>query len=73
MFIYLVHYDVPPPLSNGGLIAVVAGDDYECLDILSEELWDSKYQHLIMPAIDKAIKLELLEEIPAGIVEQYID
>lgn len=73
MFIYLVNYTVPAPISNGGLIAVVAGDDYECFDILAEELWDSKYQNLIMPAVEAALKFELLEDTEPGIVEQYLD
>jgi hypothetical protein len=73
MLLYLVNYTVPAPISNGGLIAVAAEDDYQCLDILVEDLWDSKYQHLIMPAIESALKFELLEDVEAGIVENYID
>lgn len=73
MFMYLVNYTVPAPISNGGLVCVVAEDDYSCFDILVEDLWDSKYQHLIMPAIEAALKYELLEDTEPGIVEQYID
>jgi hypothetical protein len=73
MFLYLVNYTVPPPTSNGGLVAVIAADDYDCFDILVEELWDSNHQNLIMPAIEKALKFELTEEQEARIVEAYID
>lgn len=72
MYIYLVDYTVPPPLSDGGLIVVLAKDDYECHDILLDE-WESTHHNLIMEAVNKAPRYEVVDtDVEPGIVSHFI-
>lgn len=71
--LFLVNITIPFPASDGGLVAVIAGTETECFDIIVEDgIWDSEYQNLLMPAIKSAPRYELLNEEESGIVESFI-
>ena len=74
--LYVVDYWVPFPASEyGGLITLIAENDTEAFELLSDEesfhLRQKKYGHLIMEKIITATKLELSNEYESGIIEAF--
>ena len=72
--IYLVDYWVPFPSSEyGGMISVIAEDDKECFDILSEfPQFDKSYDGLMMANIVKAPKIKLTDYEESRIVDAFL-
>ena len=72
-YLYVVDYWVPFPSSEyGGLITLIAENDAEALELLSdEESFYKNYGHLIMEKIITATKLSLLDEYESGIIEAF--
>ena len=72
--IYLVDYWVPFPSSEyGGMISVIAKDDKECFDILSEfPQFDKSYDGLMMANIVKAPKFALVDDEESRIVDAFL-
>ena len=72
--IYLVDYWVPFPSSEyGGMISVIAKDDKECFDILSEfPQFDKYYDGLMMANIVKAPKFKLTDDEESRIVDAFL-
>ena len=72
-YLYVLDYWVPFPASEyGGLITLIAENDQEAFDILSnEEQLESDYGHLIMEQIVKSTKLKLAEEHESGIIDVF--
>ena len=72
---YLVDYWVPFPASEyGGLVTLIAENDVEALELLSEEslqYYNKNYGHLIMEKIVTATKLELADDYESGIIEVF--
>ena len=60
-YLYVLDYWVPFPASEyGGLIVLIAENDQDAFDILSnEEQLESDYGHLIMEQIVKSTKIKL--------------
>ena len=72
-FLYILDYWVPFPSSEyGGLITLIAENDQEAFDLLSnEEQFDDRYGHLMMEKIINATKLKLAEEHESGIIDVF--
>ena len=72
-YLYVVDYWVPFPSSEyGGLITLIAENDAEALELLSdEESFYKNYGHLIMEKIITATKLELANDYESGIIEAF--
>jgi len=72
-YLYVVDYWVPFPSSEyGGLITLIAENDTEALELLSdEESFHEDYGHLIMEKIITATKLELADDYESGIIEAF--
>ena len=72
---YVVDYWVPFPASEyGGLVILIAENDVEALELLSEEslqYYNKNYGHLIMEKIVTATKLELANDYESGIIEAF--
>ena len=71
--IYVVEYWVPFPSSEyGGLITLIAENDTEALELLSdEESFNEEHNSLIMEKIVTATKLELANDYESGIIEAF--
>ena len=75
-YMYVVDYWVPFPASEyGGLITLIAENDAEALELLSDEesfhVWQKNYGHLITEKIITATKLELADDYESGIIEAF--
>mgnify|MGYP006901801270 FL=1 len=72
-YLYIVDYWVPFPSSEyGGLINLIAENDTEAFNILSqEESYDEKYVNLIMPNVVSAQKFKLSDEYESGIIDSF--
>ena len=72
-YLYILDYWVPFPASEyGGLITLIAEDNQEAFDILSnEDQLESDYGHLIMEQIVKSTRLELADEYESGIIDVF--
>ena len=72
-YMYVVDYWVPFPQSEyGGLITLIAENDIEAFELLSdEESFREDYGHLIMEKIITATKLELSNDYESGIIEAF--
>jgi hypothetical protein len=72
-YMYVIDYWVPFPSSEyGGLITLIAENDVEALELLSDEgSFDEDYGHLIMEKIVTATKLELSNDYESGIIEAF--
>ena len=73
---YVIDYWVPFPSSEyGGLITLIAENDAEALELLSDEeslqYYNDRYGHLIMEKIITATKLELANDYESGIIEAF--
>lgn len=73
-FLYLIDYWVPFPSSEyGGLISLIAENDSEAFDILTDEdQFDSGYIEKLMPNIINATKLKLADQYESGIIEAFV-
>lgn len=78
-YIYLIDYWVPFPSSEyGGMISVIATDDQECFDLLTDSNaeetsgFDNKYEDRIMPNIVKAPKFALADQEESRIFDVFI-
>jgi hypothetical protein len=73
-YLYIVDYWVPFPSSeSGGVINVIAEDDQECFDLLSEfPQFDKIYENRIMPNVIKASKFALVEEEESRIIDAFL-
>jgi hypothetical protein len=75
-FLYLVDYWVPFPSSEyGGLVSLIAGNDAEAFDILTDEdQLDHDNAHIdkLMPNIINATKLRLADEYESGILDVFV-
>lgn len=72
-YMYVVDYWVPFPSSEyGGLITLIAENDAEALELLSdEESFNEEHNSLIMEKIVTATKLELANDYESGIIEAF--
>ena len=70
---YVVDYWVPFPASEyGGLITLIAENDTEAFELLSdEESFHEDYGPLIMEKVITATKLELSNDYESGIIEAF--
>jgi len=74
-FIYVVDHYVPFPSSEyGGVWNVVAENDEECFDLITEEDGDfnSQYFSELRQNINKADKYSLLDELPSKVVTSFL-
>ena len=73
-YLYVVDYWAPFPASEyGGLITLIAENDTEALELLSdEESFHEDYGHLIMEKIITATKLELADDYESGIIDAFV-
>ncbi len=71
--LYIVDYWVPFPSSEyGGVVSLIAEDDTEAFELLSEEDgFDEKYQDRIMPNVVKAQKFKLVDDYESGIIDAF--
>lgn len=71
--LYIVDYWVPFPSSEyGGVVSLIAEDDTEAFELLSEEDgFDENYQNLIMPNVVKAQKFKLVDDYESGIIDAF--
>ena len=75
-YLYIVDYWIPFPQSEyGGMITVIAKDDDECFQLLSnseEDFYQESYVNRILPAIKNAQKLQLANDYKSDIIEAFI-
>lgn len=71
--LYIVDYWVPFPQSEyGGLINLIAENDTEAFEILSEEeSFNDSYGYLIMEKVISAQKFRLTDEYESGIIDAF--
>ena len=72
-YLYIVDYWVPFPASEyGGVVNVIASNDQECFNLLSEEeSFPEDYGHLIMENVINATKLRLAEDYECDIIDAF--
>jgi len=65
---------VPFPSSEyGGLITLIAENDQEVFNLLSnEEQFDDRYGYLMMERIINATKLRLADDYKSGIIDVFV-
>lgn len=74
-FMYLVEHAVPFPSSDGGLWNVIASDDEECFDLISnteEYTFYAEYLSHLRENIKKAQVFPLDGEYESEIVESFL-
>ena len=74
-FIYIVDHYVPFPSSEyGGVWNVVAENDEECFDLITEDdgEFNSQYFSELRQNINKADKYSLLDELPSKVVTSFL-
>ncbi len=73
-YLYIVDYWVPFPSSEyGGIVNVIAKNDSEAFDLLSESAeFDDRYTDRIMERVVNAHKFALAENPDSKIVETFI-
>ena len=75
-YLYIVDYWIPFPQSEyGGMINVIAKDDDECFQLLSnseEDFYQESYVNRVLPAIKNAQKLQLANDYKSDIIEAFI-
>jgi len=71
--LYIVDYWVPFPQSEyGGVINVIAENDEEAFDLLTEEeSFISGYERNLMENIRKAQKFSLVDDYESSIIEAF--
>jgi hypothetical protein len=72
--LYIVDYWVPFPSSEyGGIINIIAKDDTECFDLLSEfPNVDKSYDDRMMANIVKAPKFALADDEESRIIDAFL-
>lgn len=72
-FLYLIDFYVPAGFSDGGLLNVIAENDEECFDIVTE--WDgenwSQYYSKLRENILKAPRFALSEEEESRVIAEF--
>jgi len=75
-YLYVLDYWVPFPQSEyGGLVTLIAENDQEAFDILTDEDqldYGNEYIDKLMPNIINATKLRLADEYESGIIDVLI-
>ena len=75
-YLYVLDYWVPFPQSEyGGLVTLIAENDQEAFDILTDEdqlNYGNEYIDKLMPNIINATKLRLADEYESGIIDVFI-
>ena len=75
-YLYIVDYWIPFPQSEyGGMITVIAKDDDECFELLTnpyEDFYQESYVNRVLPAIKNAQKLQLANDYKSDIIEAFI-
>jgi hypothetical protein len=74
-YLFIVDHYVPFPSSEyGGVWNVVAEDDEECFDLITEEdgEFNSQYFSELRQNINKADKYSLLDELPSKVVTSFL-
>ena len=75
-YLYIVDYWIPFPQSEyGGMITVIAKDDNECFELLTnpyEDFYQESYVNRVLPAIKNAQKLQLANDYKSYIIEAFI-
>ena len=75
-YLYIIDYWVPFPQSEyGGIINVIAKDDHECFELLTnphEDFYQESYVNRVLPAIKNAQKLQLTNDYKSDIIEACI-
>jgi len=73
-YLYILDYWVPFPSSEyGGLITLIAENDQEVFNLLSnEEQFDDRYGYLMMERIINATKLRLADDYKSGIIDVFV-
>ena len=75
-YLYIIDYWIPFPQSEyGGMITVIAKDDNECFEILTntyEDFYQESYVNRVLPAIKNAQKLQLANDYKSDIIEAFI-
>ena len=71
--LYIVVYWVPFPQSEyGGIINLIAEDDEEAFDLLSEESLNLPgFERNLMENIRKAQKFSLVDDYESGVIEAF--
>lgn len=72
--LYIVDYWVPFPTSEyGGVVNVIAKDDSEAFEILSNfEQFDNTYVDRIMPQVKRAQKFVLQDDYESGVIDAFL-
>ena len=74
-FLFVVDHFVPFPTSEyGGLWNVIAENDEECFDLITEEDGKFNSHHFsgLRQNINKADKYSLLDELPSKVVTSFL-
>ena len=75
-YLYIVDYWIHFPQSEyGGMITVIAKDDNECFELLTnpyEDFYQESYVNRVLPAIKNAQKLQLANDYKSDIIEAFI-
>lgn len=74
-YLFIVDHYVPFPSSEyGGVWNVVAEDDEECFDLITEDdgEFNSQYFSELRQNINKADKYSLLDELPSKVVTSFL-
>jgi hypothetical protein len=74
-YLFIVDHFVPFPSSEyGGVWNVIAEDDEECFDLITEEdgEFNSQYFSELRQNINKADKYSLLDELPSKVVTSFL-
>ncbi len=74
-FLYIVDHYLPFPFSEGGGIwTVIAEDDDECFNLITDEDVNGRYEKhycALTENIMKAYKFELLNDEPSRVVTEF--
>lgn len=72
--LYIVDYWVPFPSSEyGGVVNVIAKDDTDAFEILSNfEQFDDTYDDRIMPQVKRAQKFVLRDDYESGVIDAFL-
>lgn len=73
-YLYIVDYWVPFPSSEyGGLINLIAENDTEAFELLSNEKeFDDRYTDRIMERVVNAQKFALQDEYESAVIEAFV-
>jgi hypothetical protein len=74
-YLFIVDHYVPFPSSEyGGVWNVVAENDEECFDLITEDdgEFNSQYFSELRQNINKADKYSLLDELPSKVVTSFL-